>query len=1114
MTNSTVLTRAAEMWALSAANRWSTPGALARALDPDTRQTRALDLIDAALVDVAEGRCDRLIISMPPQEGKSSRVTTVGALWFLLRKRHWRIAIASYSEGLAVTFGRLIRNYIADHQGRDGTLDLGVRIAADNGAVTDWTLAGNRGGIRSVGIGTGLTGRPVDCVSGDTRIECEHGWITAAEAFQRGITRIRAYDHATGRAVWRDVEAARRIPGRRVVEVVTVGGRRIVCTPDHRVYTGRGYAPAGDLRPGDALVAIVAPGRVPLREPVGGAEAGRAPRGTARHEPLLLAGVRPGRARADATVQTLPSVRRPGPAEPEGLLRGSVSRSRPSRRGTVEDVPGMLGHVQAEVIPDGVLLAAVLERRALQADEGPRELPVHPREGVLPMVPGHAAADPGTRSGALRGMPRGTDDDAHLAREATHPLRPSDPSHRRGRHEQPAGEPHHPVRDVPCGAPQVEGDTVAVVLDRGGQPVDVYDFQVAGTRNFFGDGLLVHNCLIIDDPIKDREQADSETYRERAKNWWRTVGSTRLAPGAPVVLILCMTGDTPVLLASGIEKPLRDIQPGEAVATFTDEGEVTTSVVSNWMSQGEDDILTLSMASGRVVRANARHPFWVIDETGEGSWVQLGSLQAGMKVRCLTALTEGSSAPQVDATSPRSARACACRTTPEHAMQPVIGHRRHLMKAGGGSDSRVGMASRPKTTIDSSLSRMGVVRSVEGMSAKSPSPRTGPKSSVSIIATTPEQCEVCSATTATSSLLAGTRPTSSDGPLSTSVVSTDEIISIAPSGREEVFDIEVVGTHRFIANGLDVSNTRWHHDDLAGYLLGQPDKDRWRVINIPAQAEHRPDAGESDILGREPGEYMDSARIDERTGLARSSQQWEQTKIQVGPETWAALYQGSPTATTGNILPRDKWRQYDTPLWIEDADGRRFIPGLQAEDAEMIQSWDFTFKDTAASDYVVGQVWLRRGIDAYLLDQVRARMDFTASCQAMLTLSARWPQAIAKLVEDKANGPAILNALRSQVGGLIPVEPEGSKVARARAISPLQQAGNLWLPSPMLAPWVGDFIEEAAQFPHGKNDDQVDGASQAVHRLLLVPILAGQTLYPEDVLGDGVELDWVADLDY
>lgn len=498
------------------------------------------------------------------------------------------------------------------------------------------------------------------------------------------------------------------------------------------------------------------------------------------------------------------------------------------------------------------------------------------------------------------------------------------------------------------------------------------------------------DCLIIDDPIKDREQADSETYRERAKNWWRTVGSTRLAPGAPVVLILCMTGDTPVLLASGIEKPLRDIQPGEAVATY-EAGKLRSSYVVNHASQGYDSVYRITTKSGASVRANGRHPFLVI-ENGTEKWRQTDQIKPGAFI--------------LRATGDSIAASNAQRITP------------------------------------------------------------------------------------------------------------DEVVSVEYFGRDEVFDVQIADTENFIADGLISHNTRWHHDDLAGYLLGQPDKDRWRVINIPAQAEHRPEAGESDILGREPGEYMGSARIDERTGLARSSQQWEQTKIQVGPETWAALYQGSPTATTGNILPRDKWRQYDTPLWIEDADGRRFIPGLQAEDAEMIQSWDFTFKDTAASDYVVGQVWLRRGIDAYLLDQVRARMDFTASCQAMLTLSARWPQAIAKLVEDKANGPAILNALRSQVGGLIPVEPEGSKVARARAISPLQQAGNLWLPSPMLAPWVGDFIEEAAQFPHGKNDDQVDGASQAVHRLLLVPILAGQTLYPEDVLGDGVELDWVADLDY
>ncbi len=46
------------------------------------------------------------------------------------------------------------------------------------------------------------------------------------------------------------------------------------------------------------------------------------------------------------------------------------------------------------------------------------------------------------------------------------------------------------------------------------------------------------DLLIIDDPIKDREQADSHIYRENVWDWWTDVGAARLAPGAPVMLIL------------------------------------------------------------------------------------------------------------------------------------------------------------------------------------------------------------------------------------------------------------------------------------------------------------------------------------------------------------------------------------------------------------------------------------------------------------------------------------------------------------------------------------------------------------------------------------------------
>lgn len=285
--------------------------------------------------------------------------------------------------------------------------------------------------------------------------------------------------------------------------------------------------------------------------------------------------------------------------------------------------------------------------------------------------------------------------------------------------------------------------------------------------------------------------------------------------------------------------------------------------------------------------------------------------------------------------------------------------------------------------------------------------------------------------------------------------------------------------------------TRWHHDDLAGRLIAAGG---WKVLNIPAQADHDPNKGEADVLGREPGEYMLSAR-------GRSVEQWEAIRKQKGSRAWAALYQGRPSVDVGNLFPRDKWARYATPMWIDRADGSRFVLGVADADTELIQSWDLAFKDTKSSDYVVGQVWLRRGPTAYLLDQVRGRWDFTTTCEKIRALTARWPQATLKLVEDKANGPAVLNALRATVGGLVPVEPEGSKYARATAITPLQEAGNLVLPDVELAPWVDDLIEEAAAFPTGAHDDQVDAMSQAGHRLLLVPILDETPQAAEELLG-------------
>jgi predicted phage terminase large subunit-like protein len=270
--------------------------------------------------------------------------------------------------------------------------------------------------------------------------------------------------------------------------------------------------------------------------------------------------------------------------------------------------------------------------------------------------------------------------------------------------------------------------------------------------------------------------------------------------------------------------------------------------------------------------------------------------------------------------------------------------------------------------------------------------------------------------------------------------------------------------------------TRWHEDDLAGRLLKQaeedPEAEQWTVINYPAIAE-------------EPLDETDPREIGEALWPSKYSlEDLKKIKVAVGTYEWSALFQQKPSPSEGNILNRNWWQFYKQAP-------ERFD--------EVIQSWDCAFKDNDDSDYVVGQVWGKKGADKYLIDQVRGRMDMPATMQAIRTLSAKHPRARAKLIEDKANGSAVIQMLKRQVSGLIPVNPEGGKIVRAAAASPDVEAGNVFLPDPSIAPWIHDFIEEAASFPNGSNDDMVDCFSQALNywhvpieqRFAVKPMISG-----------------------
>lgn len=293
--------------------------------------------------------------------------------------------------------------------------------------------------------------------------------------------------------------------------------------------------------------------------------------------------------------------------------------------------------------------------------------------------------------------------------------------------------------------------------------------------------------------------------------------------------------------------------------------------------------------------------------------------------------------------------------------------------------------------------------------------------------------------------------------------------------REEVWEWWLSTASARLAPGAPVIMilTRWHEDDLAGKFLNSSEGDQWKILNIPAQADHDESKGETDPLGRKVGEFLESAR-------KRSVAQWAAIKNRQSSRNWNALFQGRPSAVEGTIFKRQWWQRYDTKLWVEDGGVCR-VPG----DGKLILSWDMTFKDTKASDYVVGQVWLHRGPNAYLLEQVRKRMGFSESKAAFESMAARWPQAATKLIEDKANGTAILEVLRTKLSGLVAINPTESKEARAEAITPFLEAKNVFLPAAAIGPWAEELIEEAAAFPTGAHDDQVDAMTQALNRLFI-----------------------------
>ena len=612
---------------------------------------------------------------------------------------------------------------------------------------------------------------------------------------------------------------------------------------------------------------------------------------------------------------------------------------------------------------------------------------------------------------------------------------------------------------------------------------EYFAIGVGGTVTGKGGDLV-----IIDDPHSEQEAAlaaSDPAVFDKVYEWYTSGPRQRLQPGGAIVIVMCMTGDTTVLMADGSNAQLKDIRAGDMVATF-DNGKLSTSKVNNWKSSGIDSIYTIQTQSGKILQANERHPFLIMNE-GVLEWTRLNQLKVGdllVSLKDATDLQGQKQKPEnVDHAKQRTA------TTEKTQMHQV--NRWDFMESGKGFHAVLKVAANLyqavayalhiilknifqknhqqklvntvlNTVMGLPLSNMkqwlksvitNVMYAVSHLQQKI-LVLIGMVNCVSTIAIPQEKSEDCFATTAILPLDMEKQQAYLNELHRISDFTVDPIVSIIYSGQKEVFDVEIDRTENFIANGVVSHNTRWSLRDLTGKILKaalERDGDEWEVIDFPA------------ILPSEKPLWPEFWSYDELCALRR----------ELPLNKWQAQYQQQPTSEQGAIIKREWWREWE---------------GEQAPPCEfIIQSWDTAFTKNERSDYSACTTWgvfylneNPNDANIILLNAFKRRMEFPELKACALSQYKEWtPDSC--IIEAKASGAPLVYELR-QMG--IPVQEftptrGNDKIMRVNYVSDLFASGKVWAPKTR---WAEEVVEEMAAFPNSDHDDLVDSASQALIR--------------------------------
>lgn len=517
------------------------------------------DLLADVIERITSGELKRVMVFLPPRHSKSEMFSRLFSAYYLLRNPHHFVGISSYSAELAYTLSRAAR---------ENFLEAGGEISDEAAAVKHWETS-EKGGLWAAGVGGPITGKGYHCFPAGTLVHTEQGAMDIATLYRLIVRpKVLSYNHLTGKTEWREVKAAAsQITDKRLYEITTAEGRAVTATADHPIYVvGRGYQQAASIRPGDKLFFSPEQGLSSLRRREkrsrnalqrvllsASQESGRTEMLPLRKEVYAGRGITPEvnrfgmqgillrpRMLTEASRREkppqMPDLRKTDINQDEPLLFAAMPAALSGLADSYADhVRNLRRDVQTTSQNSSLLRQKMRKRSSFKSYGRLRQFKLSGKGKLFNLVSQNEAYDLGARQSAVRGLSK--EERVSRDRRRTSTVDPAGSSYKRRSNEQQPGKSRDALRALPSKSSQIHTDTVSMVRQLRDAGVTVYDIEVEGNHNFFANEILVHNCGIIDDPLKNSEDASSEIIRNKQKEWYASTFYTRQEPDAAIVVI-------------------------------------------------------------------------------------------------------------------------------------------------------------------------------------------------------------------------------------------------------------------------------------------------------------------------------------------------------------------------------------------------------------------------------------------------------------------------------------------------------------------------------------------------------------------------------------------------